>query len=60
MNKKIAVLADIHSNHIALETCLKEAQKRGAQEYLFLGDYLGELAYPEKTLGILDRMAKQY
>jgi len=44
MNKKIAVLADIHSNHIALETCLKEAQKRGAQEYLFLGDYLGELA----------------
>lgn len=29
---------------IALETCLKEAQKRGAQEYLFLGDYLGELA----------------
>lgn len=60
MNKKIAVLADIHSNHIALETCLKEAQKRGAQEYLFLGDYLGELAYPEKTLGILDRMARQY
>ena len=45
MRKKIAVLADIHSNHIALETCLKEAQERGAQDYLFLGDYLGELAY---------------
>lgn len=47
---KIAVLADIHGNHIALETCIHEAKKHGAEEYLFLGDYLGELAYPEKTM----------
>ena len=44
---KIAVLADIHSNHIALETCLKEAQKREVEQYLFLGDYLGEMALME-------------
>ena len=56
---KIAVLADIHSNHIALEACLKEAKKRRVQGYLFLGDYLGELAYPEKTLEILDQLKAQ-
>ncbi len=60
MNRKIAVLADIHSNHLALETCLLEAQKRHADEYLFLGDYLGDLAFPEKTLDLLDRVNARY
>ena len=44
----IAIMADIHGNHIALEACIGEARKLGAEEFLFLGDYLGELAYPEK------------
>lgn len=57
---KIAVLADIHGNHIALEACIDEAKKYGAEEYLFLGDYLGELAYPEKTMNILDQMKKEF
>ena len=57
---KIAVLADIHGNHIALETCIHEAKKHGAEEYLFLGDYLGELAYPEKTMSILEQMKKEF
>lgn len=60
MNRKIAVLADIHSNHIALEACLKEAKNRGTEQYLFLGDYLGELAYPEQTMEILDQLSRQY
>ena len=47
---RIAVMADIHGNRAALETCVAEARRRGAEEYLFLGDYLGEMAYPEKTL----------
>ena len=60
MKMKIAVMADIHGNHIALETCIDEAKRRGAEEYLFLGDYLGELAYPEKTLNKLDQLKKEY
>ncbi len=54
---KIAVMADIHSNHLALKRCLDEAEKLGAEEYLFLGDYIGELPCPGKTLMILEELS---
>ena len=57
---RIAVMADIHSNHIALETCFAEAQGRHAEEFIFLGDYLGDLAYPHKTLEFLDEIKQRY
>ena len=57
---RIAVMAGIHSNHIALEACIAEAKQRHAEEFLFLGDYLGELAYPEKTLELLGWIRSQY
>lgn len=57
---QIAILADIHGNHIALETCIEEARKRGAEEFLFLGDYLGELAFPEKTMDLLEQIRKEF
>lgn len=55
---RIAVMADIHGNRAALETCVAEARRRGAEEYLFLGDYL-EMAYPEKTLELLETLRKE-
>ena len=33
---RIAVMADIHSNHIALETCFAEAQRRNAEDLFSL------------------------
>ena len=57
---RTAVMADIHGNHIALEACAEEARKRGAEEFLFLGDYLGELAFPEKTMDLLDQIRKEF
>ena len=57
---KLAVLADIHSNHIALEACLAEAEQCRAEAFLFLGDYLGELAYPGKTLELLEKVRQRY
>ena len=57
---RIAIMADIHSNHVALEACVEEARRRGAEEFLFLGDYLGELAYPEITTGLLDQLRKEF
>lgn len=38
----IAVLADIHGNHIALETCMEYLERRDIDAYCFLGDYMGE------------------
>lgn len=52
---RIAVMADIHGNHVALETCLNHAEQQGAQAYWFLGDYLGELPCPQRTMETLYR-----
>lgn len=50
---KIAVLSDIHGNYVALQKCLDYAINIGVDAFVFLGDYLGELAYPQKTMDIL-------
>lgn len=57
---KIAVLSDIHGNHIALKKCMEEIQKRGIKNIVFLGDYIGELAYPQKTMKLLYEIAQRY
>ena len=57
---EIAVLADIHSNYIALERCMEYAIGRGIKQFLFLGDYIGELAYPERTMERLYEYREKY
>ena len=46
----IAVLSDIHGNARALKACLGHARDRGAQGYVFLGDYISDGAYPQRTM----------
>jgi len=57
---KIAVLSDIHGNYIALEACVKVIRKEHVDAIIFLGDYLGELAYPRRTLDALARLEQEY
>ena len=57
---KIAVMADIHSNVEAFKTCIAEAERRGVTEYIFLGDYLGDMANPQETLKLMDEIKKNY
>lgn len=57
---EIAVLADIHSNYIALDRCMEYALERGIRQFIFLGDYLGEMAYPERTMERLYDYAERY
>lgn len=57
---KIAVLADVHSNYVALEECLSYAFSQNADAFFFLGDYVGELAYPERTMKILYKIRDKY
>ncbi len=57
---KIAVLADIHSNYVALEECLSYAFSHHADTFFFLGDYVGELAYPQRTMEILYGLQSKY
>lgn len=57
---KIAVLGDIHSNHIALETCIHHAMDQGVDEFLFLGDYISDCPYPDKTMKVVYEMEEKY
>lgn len=57
---KLAVMGDIHGNHIALETCINHALEKGADEFLFLGDYISDCPYPQKTMHILYEMQRKY
>jgi diadenosine tetraphosphatase ApaH/serine/threonine PP2A family protein phosphatase len=43
---RIALLADMHANRQAFEACLRDAEARGAERYVLLGDYVGYGADP--------------
>ncbi|MDE7340781.1 MAG: metallophosphatase family protein [Lachnospiraceae bacterium] len=58
--ENIAVLSDIHGNYAALQRCLDHAVKMGIDTFIFLGDYLGELAYPQKTMELLYAVKEKY
>ncbi len=57
---EIAIMADIHSNYEAFLTCINETRKRGIENYIFLGDYLGDMAYPQKVLSLLKELQREY
>jgi putative phosphoesterase len=57
---EIAVMSDIHGNYIALERCLEYAFSQNIGTFIFLGDYIGELAYPERTMQILYDLNDRY
>ena len=47
---RLALFADIHANRQALFACLEAARARGAERFIFLGDYVGYGADPEWTV----------
>jgi len=46
----IAVLSDIHSNYIALKTCIDYIFSKNITHFIFLGDYSGDCPYPRCSL----------
>lgn len=55
----IAVLSDIHGNHIALETCMEYLEKQSIDAYCFLGDYVGEFPGIRQVLDTLYDLQKR-
>jgi diadenosine tetraphosphatase ApaH/serine/threonine PP2A family protein phosphatase len=47
---RLALFADIHANRQALAACVDAARMRGAERFIFLGDYVGYGADPEWTV----------
>jgi diadenosine tetraphosphatase ApaH/serine/threonine PP2A family protein phosphatase len=53
----IALFADIHANREAIEACLQQAREHGAEQQIFLGDYVGYGADPEWVVStVMDRV----
>lgn len=57
---RIAVISDIHGNYVSLQKCLDHAADAGADTFIFLGDYAGELAYPHKAMDLLYAVKERY
>ncbi len=57
---KIAVIGDVHSNYIGLEKCMEHALSQKPDEFLFLGDYISDCPYPQKTMNIIYEVDKNY
>lgn len=60
LHMKIAVLSDIHANYHALLACIEFMLTKEIDCFVFLGDYLTDLAFPLKTVEILQDLAKHY
>ena len=56
----VAVLSDIHSNYHAFRACYEDAVSRGAERFIFLGDYVSDLAEPDKTLDLLSEIREKF
>ncbi len=57
---KIAVLADIHNNFCALESCLAYCEKQHIQKIAFLGDYVSDCPSPQMTLKLLKQAQRSF
>lgn len=53
MSQRIAVLADIHANSLALNAVFKDMESQGVTRCWFLGDAVGRGPYPLQTLTLL-------
>ena len=56
---RLAVFSDVHSNHFALEACFAAAERRGADLWIFLGDYISDCAEPHRTMELLYRARRE-
>ena len=56
----VAVLADVHSNYLALKACLEWARAHKIEKYIFLGDYITDHAYPQRVMELLYEAAGRY
>lgn len=57
---RAAVLADVHSNHIALEAALNMLSCLMPDRVIFLGDYISDCPYPQKTMELLYQCADSF
>lgn len=58
--KKIIVIADIHSNYAAFEASFNTIEKIKPDGIIFLGDYVTDFPYPQRTMELLYKCQSAY
>ena len=58
--RRAAVFSDIHSNYQAFRACFEDAKAHGADCFLFLGDYVSDLAQPRNCLDLVYEICALY
>lgn len=58
--KKIIVIADIHSNYAAFEASLNTIEKINPDGIVFLGDYVTDFPYPQRTMELIYKCKERY
>ncbi len=53
---KIATIADIHGNLFALESVLKDCQRKDIDQFIFLGDYITDGPFSNEVLDQIRRL----
>lgn len=56
---RLAILSDIHANLTALEACLRDAERHGAEQYIFLGDIVGYGPDPGGVVAVVRALTQE-
>lgn len=57
---KLALLSDIHGNYVALEECFKFIDNHHFDGIAFLGDYITDCPYPQRTIRLVKAVMGRY
>ena len=57
---KIIVISDIHSNYAAFESAFDTIEEINPDGIIFLGDYVTDFPYPQRTMELLYKCQCKY
>lgn len=57
---KLALLSDVHANHVAFARAIECAVKAGVDGFVLMGDYACDFANPQRTFDLIADLRKKY
>lgn len=57
---KLAIISDIHGNYPALLAVLKDATENNVDNFIFAGDYIFDLPYPNEVTDLIRNLKNAY
>ena len=57
---RLALLSDVHANHIAFARAVALSERAGAEGFVLMGDYVCDFPYPQKTFDLTESLRGKY